>query len=205
MLIGNDPFFEPVPHNTKTRNVQHIARHKKKLLLNKAGNLRCRVNGKDRLLNNNKTFFYEILHMKRKLISFAISAVILMVLLPDTFAFSEGIIWYSHDEGIANGLSKGKKIYINFHAVWCAPCKYMKKTTFSNPAVIAYLNEHFISIKIDVDKETKISRKYGASQIPDNWFLFKNGEIIGRRKGYIDPDMFMKILKSIQEDIGAKK
>jgi len=143
--------------------------------------------------------------MKQKLISFAISAVILMVLLPDTFAFSKGIKWYSHDEGMANGYSEEKKIYINFHADWCAPCKYMEKETFRNPTVIAYLNKYFISIKVDIDKETKITNKYGVSAIPDNWFLFKNGDRIGRRKGYIPPDIFMKILKSIQEDLSAKK
>jgi len=143
--------------------------------------------------------------MKQKLISFAISAVIMMVLLPDTFAFSESIKWYSHDEGIASGRSEEKNIYINFHAVWCGPCKYMEKTTFSNPEVISYLNKHFISIKVDIDKETKISNKYGVSSIPDNWFLFKNGDPPGRRKAYIDPNTFMKILKSVQKGAGEKK
>ena len=144
--------------------------------------------------------------MKRKLIGFIFIVVICLTgLLPDTFASSKSIKWYSYDEGIATGHSEGKNIYINFHAVWCGPCKYMEKTTFSNPAVISYLNKHFISIKVDIDKETKISDKYGARAIPDNWFLFKNGDPIGRRKGYIDPDTFMKILKSIQEDMGEKK
>ncbi len=143
--------------------------------------------------------------MKRKLISFVISAVILMVLLPDTFAFSESIKWYSYDEGIATGYSEGKRIYINFHADWCVYCKVMEKETFQNPAVISYLNKHFISIKVDTEKETKISYKYGVRSLPDSWFLFKNGDRIGHAPGYIKPDKFMKILKSIPEDIGAKK
>jgi len=143
--------------------------------------------------------------MKRKLVSFVISAVILMVLLPDTFAFSESIKWYSYDEGMVLGRSEEKRIYINFYADWCVYCKVMEKKTFQNPAVISYLNKYFISIKIDTEKETKITYKYGVSALPDNWFLFKNGDIIGRRKGYIPPDLFIKILKSIPEDISAKK
>ncbi|MCP4372001.1 MAG: thioredoxin family protein [Deltaproteobacteria bacterium] len=144
--------------------------------------------------------------MKRKLISFIIIIIICLTgLLSGTFASSKSIKWYSYDEGIATGHSERKKIYVNFHADWCGPCKYMEKTTFSKPAVISYLNKHFISIKVDIDKERKISDKYGARAIPDNWFLFKNGDPIGRRKGYIDPDTFMKILKSIQEDMGEKK
>ena len=149
--------------------------------------------------------FFEILNMKRKLINFVISAAVLMLLLPDTFAFSESIKWYSHDEGIATGYSEGKRIYINFHADWCVYCKKMEKKTFKNPEVIAYLNKHFISIKVDADKEKKISYKYGVRGLPDNWFLFKDGVRIGRKRGYIKPDLFMKILKSVQEDISPKR
>jgi len=159
----------------------------------------------EKIAKNHKIFFYEILHLKRKLVSFVIAAVILVVLLPNTFAFSEGIKWYSYDEGMVVGYSEGKKIYINFHAEWCAPCKYMEKTTFSNPTVIAYLNKYFISIKVDIDKETKIANKYGVRAIPDNWFLFKNGDIIGRRNRYVDPDTFMKILKTVKKNMGEKK
>ena len=144
--------------------------------------------------------------MKRKLISSIITVVICMAgLLPDTFASSKSIKWYSHDEGIAVAYSEGKKIYINFRADWCVYCKRMEKETFSNPAVVSYLNKHFISIKVDTDKERKISNKYGVSALPDSWFLFKNGDVIGRRKGYIKPDQFMKILKTVQENMGAKK
>ena len=144
--------------------------------------------------------------MKRKLISSIITVVICMAgLLPDTFASSKSIKWYSHDEGIAVAYSEGKKIYINFRADWCVYCKRMEKETFSNPAVVSYLNKHFISIKVDTDKERKISNKYGVSALTDSWFLFKNGDVIGRRKGYIKPDQFMKILKTVQENIGVKK
>ena len=164
------------------------------------------IDGKDNLLKNLKTFFYEIIHMKRKLISSIITVVICMAgLLPDTFASSKSIKWYSHDEGIAVAYSEGKKIYINFRADWCVYCKRMEKETFSNPAVISYLNKHFISIMVDTDKETKLSNKYGVRALPDSWFLFKNGDIIGRRKGYIKPDTFMKILKSLPEKIAEKK
>jgi len=159
----------------------------------------------EKVSKNHKTYFYEILHMKQKIISFAISVVIMMVLLPDTFAFSESIKWYSHDEGMALGRSEEKKIYINFRADWCSACKHMEKKTFSDSVVIAYLNKYFISIKVDTDKETKISNTYRVSAIPDNWFLFKNGDPIGHSKGSIPPDIFMKILKSVQKGAGEKK
>jgi len=50
----------------------------------------------EKIAKNHKAFFHEILRMKQKLISFAISAVIIMVLLPDTFAFSESGVTAGH-------------------------------------------------------------------------------------------------------------
>jgi len=129
-------------------------------------------------------------------------------LLPDTSASSKGINWYSFNEGIARGNSEGKIIYINFRADSCGYCKEMEKKTFSNPAVIAYLNKRFISIKVDTDKEAEITSMFRVQGIPDNWFIFKNGDKIefrDRLRGYIKPDPFMKKLKSLQEGIGAKK
>jgi thioredoxin-related protein len=146
--------------------------------------------------------------MKPKLISFVISAAILMVLLPDTFAFSESIKWYSLADGIAIARLERKNIYINFRADWCIYCKKMEGETFKNPAVISYLNKHFISIRVDTDKEPKLAEMYGVRALPDNWFLFNNGDAIRvtkRIKGYIQTEMFLKILKSIPDDLGAKK
>jgi thioredoxin-related protein len=140
--------------------------------------------------------------MKKILIGLIIVCVIcLKGLLSDAFASEKGINWYSYDEGKAVGGAEGKKIYINFRADWCAYCKVMEKETFQNPEVISYLNEHFISIMVDTDKETEIANKYGVKALPDNWFLIKTGIPFARRKGYIKPDMFMKILKSIQEEM----
>ena len=144
--------------------------------------------------------------MKRKLIGFILMVVICLTgLLSDTSASSKSIKWYSHDEGIAVGYAEGKKIYINFRADWCGYCKKMEQETFRNSGVISYLNKHFIPIMVDTVKEKKIAIKYGVKALPDNLFLFKNGDPIGRRKGYIAPTMFMKILKSIQEEVGNKK
>lgn len=144
--------------------------------------------------------------MKQKMIGFILMFVICLTsLVSDALASSKSINWYSHDEGIAVGYAEGKKIYINFRADWCGYCKKMEKETFGNSGVISYLNKHFISIMVDTDKERKIAIKYGVRALPDNWFLFKNGDPIGRRKGYIEPNTFMKILKSIQEEMGDKK
>ena len=164
------------------------------------------INRKDGFVKNQKAFFFELLHMKQKLIGFVIlTAICLPTFLSDSFASSDSIKWYSFDEGIALGAAEGKKIYINFYADWCTYCKVMERETFKNPAVISQLNKNFISIKVDSDKEIKVSSIFRVQGLPDNWFLSEKGEKIGRRKGYITPDMFIKILKAVLEDSAQKK
>jgi thioredoxin-related protein len=112
------------------------------------------------------------------------------------FAASNAIKWYSFKEGMALGNSSNKKIYLNFHADWCRYCHVMQKKTFKNRSVVKYLNENFISIEVDYDREKKISALFRVKGLPDNWFFSKDGDIIGHRPGYIPPDVFLKILKS---------
>lgn len=144
--------------------------------------------------------------MKQKLISSVIlAAICLQVFLSDSFASSDSIKWYSFDEGMAVGAAEGKKIYINFYADWCTYCKVMEREIFQNPAVILQLTKNFISIKVDSDKETKVTSMFRVQALPDNWFLSEKGEIIGRRKGYIPLDIFTKILKAVVAGSAQKK
>jgi uncharacterized protein YyaL (SSP411 family) len=73
----------------------------------------------------------------------------------------------------------------------------MDEETFKDPAIIAALNENFIPIKVDFDKETKTSDFYRVRGLPDTIFIAENGQIIGRRPGYIPPKVLKRILKSI--------
>ena len=111
-------------------------------------------------------------------------------------AASSAIKWHSFKEGMVLGNSTSKNIFLNFHADWCRYCHVMEKKTFRNRLVVKYLNENFISIQVDFDKEQKISSLFRVKGLPDNWFFSQDGEIIGHRPGYIPPDIFLKFLKS---------
>jgi thioredoxin-related protein len=73
----------------------------------------------------------------------------------------------------------------------------MEKEAFKDAAIISSLNENFISIKVDYDGEKKTSDFYRVRGLPDTIFVAENGQIIGRRPGYIPPELLKRILKSI--------
>lgn len=134
---------------------------------------------------------------------FKASGLVVLFLFISVFIFingsasSTGIQWHSYDDGMARGKFEKKKVFLHFTAAWCYYCGVMEKETFKDPAIIASLNENFISVKVDFDKETKTSNFYRVRGLPDTIFIAEDGQIIGRRPGYIPPELLKRILKSI--------
>jgi thioredoxin-related protein len=136
--------------------------------------------------------------MKPKIFTLIFLIVIgVLTTATESQANSKDLKWYSFDEGMALGSSEGKKIFIHFRADWCGYCYTMAKKTFRNPAVVAYLQKNFISIRVDYDQEKRLVSMFKVRGVPDNWFFSKGGEVIRRQEGYIPPDQFLKLLKKI--------
>ena len=116
------------------------------------------------------------------------------------YAFAKEIEWQSYADGIARSKFEQKKVFLHFYAEWCAACKVMEEKTFKDPGVIATLNENFISIKVDVDREKQTSEMFKVKLLPDTWFLAANKKIIGHRPGYISPQQLKVILKMLLDE-----
>lgn len=110
---------------------------------------------------------------------------------------AETIQWRSYEEGLAVGKAEKKKVFLHFYAVWCVYCRKMAKETFQNPAVVTYLNNNFISVRVDTDKEPDTALKYGVTGLPSTWFLTRMGEAILRVPGFIPPDALLTMLKEV--------
>ena len=112
-------------------------------------------------------------------------------------AAAKEINWQSFEEGIARGQTEHKKIYLHFYANWCGACRIMENKTFKDPVVVAYINENFIPIKVNTDKEQDTSRLFRIRALPDNWFIAEDGKPIGHQPGYIQPALMKRMLKNL--------
>lgn len=101
---------------------------------------------------------------------------------------------------MAIGEKGHKKIFLSFYADWCTFCAKMEKETLKNPGVVKFLNENFICIRVNTEKEENIARKYFVRGLPMTWFLEPNGDKISSLPGYLPPEMFMQILRFIQTE-----
>ena len=112
-------------------------------------------------------------------------------------AATERINWHAYEEGMALGTTENKKVLLHFYANWCFYCRKMAKETLQDPSVVSYLNENFISIRVDCDKDRRTASRYGIRALPSTWFLTEKGERIGNLPGYLPAGRLLQILKQI--------
>ena len=68
--------------------------------------------------------------------------------------------------------AEGKMLFIDFHAKWCTPCKWMEQTTFKDEYIVNSLNTDFVAVKIDIDDTGMIQLfNQNVSNNVDCWVL----------------------------------
>ena len=110
---------------------------------------------------------------------------------------SDSVKWHSYEEGKVLGKVEKKKVFLHFYADWCGFCVKMAKETFRNSDVVSYLNDNFISIRVDFDKNAETAQKYGVMGLPSNWFLTEMGQPIVSIPGYIPAEAMLTMLKEV--------
>lgn len=78
-------------------------------------------------------------------------------------------------------LKSENPVIVDFFATWCGPCK-MFAPTFDE---FAGDHDELACVKIDVDQNGEIARRYGIMSIP-TIILFKNGEPVKKNVGTLD-------------------
>ena len=61
--------------------------------------------------------------------------------------------------------------------------------------VYTLLKDHFIPIRINLDSEKKLARKYKVIGIPSMLFLDNQGKLLKRINGYVPTDNLIAALK----------
>ncbi len=60
------------------------------------------------------------------------------------------------------------------------------------------LNDHYIPIKLNLDSEKPLARKYQVNGIPALLFLDSQGTLLKRINGYVPVENLLATLKSIE-------
>ena len=90
-------------------------------------------------------------------------------------------------------LLKGDKpVVCDFFATWCGPCKMLAPVM---EEVSKEYEEKAVFVKVDVDDNFELSRRYGIMSIP-LVAVFKNGELVSKSLGYSSKSEMKEFLEN---------
>lgn len=84
-----------------------------------------------------------------------------------------------------------KPVVVDFHALWCAPCKAQSPIL---QELAAELGNQVRVIKIDVDQNSQVASRFQIQSVP-TLMVFKNGQIIWRHSGVVGKSQLLGVLK----------
>ena len=95
----------------------------------------------------------------------------------------------SHDEN--------KTLVIIYDRDSCVYCEMFKENVLGNVNVQKHLNDGYVVLLVDINKNPDMAGKYNVFGTPTVQFLNPDGKEIKKVEGYVGADEFLKTLKEI--------
>lgn len=103
----------------------------------------------------------------------------------------------SFDEVLKKAKQEGKYVFMDCYTTWCGPCKMMSNQVFPLKYVGDYMNQHFVNVKIDMEKGegVELAKRYEVKAFPTMFLLNADGEVVYKILGAHDPKSFLAKVK----------
>ena len=89
-------------------------------------------------------------------------------------------------------------ILLSLSATWCGACHEMDARTYSEPRIAANINDSFVPIRVDVDRNPRVRERYNMGGFPTTAFLTPAGELLTGAT-YLGPDGMRSIVDRIRQ------
>ena len=102
--------------------------------------------------------------------------------------------YYDLDEAKKVAAATNKKIFVDFYATWCGPCKRLEHDCFSTEEFKKF-GTKLVFCRIDVDDQKSVAEAYGITAMPTQDILAKDGTVLNQTIGYANPETFFSFLR----------
>lgn len=98
---------------------------------------------------------------------------------------------------LSEAQSQNKSVALIFDQDSCVYCEMLKDDVLSNSTIQKELNEKYIVVLVDINRNPDTAEKYKVFGTPTVKFLNPDCKEIAEIEGYVDSDEFLKVLKEI--------
>lgn len=124
------------------------------------------------------------------------------------------IHWVTFAEAVGQAKKEPRKIFVDVYTDWCGWCRKMEKSTFTDPAIVEYVNKNFYAVRLDAEGQEPITvdgktftynpqkRAHelafillqGQLSFPTTVYLDENLKMLTPVPGYLDVPAFRNII-----------
>jgi thioredoxin-related protein len=128
----------------------------------------------------------------------ASSPLLVVALLAGIAPAADKVEWRSdYDSARKEAAEKSRPIFLDFGTEDCVHCKRMHQTTFKDPAIIKLLNENFIPLKVDANREPHLAQSLRVQAYPTMILAGHDGKIVGWIEGYLETSRMSEQLQRV--------
>lgn len=98
------------------------------------------------------------------------------------------------DLALKKAKKEDKPTVLYFFTPYCSYCQAMDSEVLAEKTISTALKKNTVYLRIDVEKKDDLARFYGVRGYPTTTFLKPNGQLIIQIPGYIEKDVFKKLL-----------
>ena len=102
------------------------------------------------------------------------------------------------DEAFTEADERECPVLLSLSATWCEGCHEMDAITYAEPRIAANVNEGFVPVRVDVDRNPRVRERYNMGGFPTTAFLTPEGELL-TGAGYLDVDGMRQVLESVRQ------
>jgi len=139
----------------------------------------------------------------KNLLKISIAIFLIAFTSSTIYAQEAGIKFFkgTWSELLEKAKAEKKPFFVDIYAVWCGPCKWMSKNTFTNAQVGEYANQNYIAYKLDGEKGEgpTIAQKYKLEAYPTILFFSSEGNLVGTQVGAQDSEAFISTMKKFKD------